>query len=409
MGRKAKEAAQQKITSFTKKIRHNAATSKAAAVAATTTTPSVSAKTKQDAIVSDENRTPLQNESQNVMDSLKECSVRLERLEDDSLQPVEMIDKQPEPPKPVNTNVYDYSFDMDATPLDNGEAMQDLFAKMAKENRIEVKKYKPKAARQVKKKTENSDQPKAVRKRRLEKPKTTSEPPAKKPNHNADAKKIVETHTAQAKPVQSVDANRNKIVASVVDKENLSANVASSPGPQTQDSGKALRSNLERLRNLTNLQSSLKSSTPLKPLGTRLRSNSNNTSLNLSALGLTSPIIATKNRSTPLAKPIRQPQIVNENQETSRAGENAEQSIFSVNDMDSMVDLNTDFEPIPSTSGVDKENPTITSNNTSVLSNRTNRIATPLNDSSSFNIYSPTKRRVYGRSPLKNIVSSKIQ
>lgn len=396
MARKAKEAAQQKIVSWTQAIRRSQPGPKA-----TTTTAAAATSTTQkniDSNENDENRSPLQSHSQTSINSMQNCSVRLERLSDDTVQlhsPRPTAEKKLASPKPVDENVYDYSFDMDATPLDSGAEMQDLFAKLAKQNRIEVKKYKPKAVRQAKNKANNAGKPKTVRKRRQEKCKTAAEPPTKKPNLNVGENAV----RTQLIPVP-VDANRNQILRTEAAKVDLVGNVGA-PRPQPLGNSNIPRSahNIERLRNLTNFQPTMKQSTPLKAiqaLGSTKDNVENSTTINL-AVDSTSPAIVPNSRialdkglltvggnSTPLA---------------TRNNENIDRSIFAVDDFDSMglvdLDPDPDPEPTPSTSGLNKENSL----------NVARKSALSLNDSSSFNIYSPTKRRVYGRSPLKNIVS----
>lgn len=411
MARKAKESAQQKISSWTNSSRRSAAASKPP-----TTTTTTSAIAKKNANTSDENRKPLQTQSRSTINSLKNCSVTLMRLPDDTIevQPKEptIIAKEPDAaPKSANQNVYDYSFDLDATPLENSEPMQELFEKLAAENRIEIKKYKPKAVRQVKKKADDADRPKAARKRRQDKPKPTSEPPLKKPNPTVGGQ-IDDNQAIQTKPVQ-IDSNSNNILHNVAAQMDSNANMPS-PIARTTQSNTSLRTNQigniqQRLRHSLSLRPTLGSSTPLnsaKTLGMRMRNNENNTPKNLSWLGVSSvgkPITPMGSKSTPIAKPTAALSFVEENRDTNQENdENTNHSVFAVDDFDAMDFI--DPEPIPSTSAAAMEKPMSVNSSLSV-SNRENQ-STMLNDSSSFNIFSPTKRRVYGRSPLKNIVSS---
>lgn len=408
MARKAKESAQQKISSWTKSSRRSAAAPQPSSKTTTTT-----AASKKNANTSDESRIPLQTQTQSMINSLKNCSVTLMRMPDDpiEMQPKEpvIIVKEPDAPKPVDKNVYDYSFDLDETPLGNSEPMQELFSKLAAENRIEMKKYKPKAVRQGKKKTDDADKPKVARKRRQDKPKTATEPPLKKPNPTVGGK-IVNNQAIHTKPVQ-IDSNSNKILHIGAAQMDSNANM---PSPIARTVQSSLRSNQmgnvqQRLRESLNLRPTLGSSTPLnsaKALDARMRNNENNTSRNLSWLGISSPgnrSTPIASRSTPIAKPATPLSIVEENRDTNQENdENTNHSVFAVDDFDAM-DVN-DPEPVPSTSAAAMEK-SMSANGPLSVSNRENQSAT-LNDSSSFNIFSPTKRRVYGRSPLKNIVSS---
>lgn len=336
---------------------------------------------------------------------MKKCSVRLERMSDatiDIYPPKPTVEKHSASPKPADKNVYDYSFDLDATPLDSGGEMQDLFAKLAKENRIEVKKYKPKAVRQAKKKVDNASKSKTVRKRRHVAP-AGAEPSAKKPNPNV-GENVVHIRSAPREAVQ-VDANRNKIAGNKVVMMD-SPGIDRPPRPQPLGISNILRSahNIERLRKLTNFQPTMKQSTPLKAtqiLGSTKGIVESNTLLKRlpgsvsPATALNSPIVSNIATSAVRASPL-----------ASRNNEYADRSVFAVDDFDSMdfMDPEPEPEPVPSTSGFNKEN-SLSVSSKSIQGDRQSRIATPLNDSSSFNIFSPTKRRVYGRSPLKNIVS----
>lgn len=465
MARKAKEAAQQKIGEWTGARRNVSKSTK------TTTN-----NENTNALI--EKSIPLQSHSSSDMNTMKNCSVLLEKLRVDS-NPIEPMRKKNPPAKKIAADdvtakdkqvdaidVFDYSFDMDeAGPTQNEDEMKDIFDKLAKENKIEVKKYRPKNVKKKKPDENDTEKKPSTQKRRREKQPIDVGPPKKKPNlkskvTNVDTQKeIASKKPAQEIPIRNIDAenmaNNNlkaKNPAVVAPKESVATETVIGLNKSKENDALSGVNVQSRLRNrvLNNFQSTPKSSTPL---GTKVttKGKENNRSLN-----------SIFENASPLMKPTRSARLniqkqslhfstINDIQEevpsTSTAKNDENENVPQQNfDFDDDFDFGNSLvnEPQP-TLDVDKENSldrpstsaavssTRPRNTSSVLSARdrpgtsstvsflghasTSAAArTPLqnsNDKSIFevrntsehHIFSPTKRRVYGRSPLKNIVS----
>lgn len=501
MGRKAKEAANQKIGNWTGSRRETSKTKTTA--------------NSENTNASNENRNPLQTHSQSERNAIKNCKVLLEKL-NDMPKPAETVSKTPKKPKtPVEKapaddvitkdtqvnekNVYDYSFDGDDVPLDGGDDMKDLIAKMAKENKIEVKKYRPKHVRK-KKAAENADDKKAVtKKRQREKQAIDVEPPRKKANlkkpvENVAAPKNAPEPNVAVKPVirkmytenelKLVKPKKNiEIIEDVIIREANGCKPAAQTNTATAASNASKQSQLTaanvniqpRLRNhMNNFQSTPKSSTPLGP--TQNAKNKDNQPM-FNSLFFASPLgVSTRRNQMNINKQrlqlsdIKDSPDINVGASTSKQAmdencfaENRRLNRMNINkhrlrlsDITDSPDINVgastskqamnenhfavmdpidfddDFEPQP-VPEMDKENSldrpgssaqnrssTNRSNASLFASTSRDQSATSrgsyhtanLNERSVFeiaetsdHIFSPTKRRVYGRSPLKNIVS----
>lgn len=498
MGRRAKDAAQQKISQWTG-ARSNVSK-------ATTKSENTNA--------SNENRIPLQTHSPSDLNAMKNCTVRLDKLQipDNMVKPTRKAPKTPAKTIPAADvtakdkpndakNVYDYSFDADEpSPLENIPDMKDVFEKLAKENKIEVKKYRPKNAKKKKPNETDADSKAAAAptKRRREKQPADVEPPKKKPNLKskviaADAPKSVAPSAGIARPKRTENVANNNVatkkvatIAPTVTKTAIQSNALKPV--DTAHSGYVNAQQRLRNRNEKDFQSTPKSSTPLGAKATAAN-NAKNRSLNSLFFDNVSPMM-TSIRSTrgnvqrqrlQLSAIQDSPEEVPTTSKGHIANENAAQSSnFDYNDFDfgndliNEPDLEVDKENSldrPSTSAaasrssgrsetatsassaqnrqraspVDWDQPSTSaaafktpdkSKSASSHSNVQNRNATssmshqsrdqpstsavartPLNNSndrsifniqetSEYNIFSPTKRRVYGRSPLKNIVSN---
>lgn len=503
MGRKAKDAAQQKIGEWTSTRRN---------VSKTTTTTK-----NENTNASNENRTPLQTHSQSDINAMKNCSVRLDKIRTDQ-KTNETVGKTPVKDVPTADvivkdkednakNVYDYSFDVDDIPgpmKDTEDQMKDLFEKLAKENIIEVKKYRPKNAKKKKPDEKVSAKKETTQKRRREKQPIDVEPPKKKPNLKAkiDAPKsgTLSANTAAVPQKQMVDADNlanNNIAAkkfAFESKEITNAKVAirSSPRKQANTVNTENVNVQTRLRHrlVENFQSTpktvaLKSSTPL---GTKATAQSKDTNRSLNSLFFdhASPLTTTRATRANVKKHRLQLSAINDSQENESAEKPGQMDENEhVPHVDNLDDDDFDFgnnmpnepEPVPD---IDKENswdqpstsaaalnaqnkpstssatsslwdqpstskaalraldrPAISPTKTihvisnvqikpgsksSVLRSRdqpstssaaqtpqrdTDRSVFDIQETSEYNIFSPTKRvqRVYGRSPLKNIVS----
>lgn len=369
MGRKAKDAAQKKIGEWTgvhrnvSKVEREPKTAAAATVATTTTKPAATrttrtkTKTDENTDTSNENRPPLQTHSPSELNAMKNCTVRLEKMD---------VESEPESPPPQQTQqkksvvkkqsvqvtkasatttttaaaittrakapaivndkpndvnkIYDYSFDddlEDAIPLQTGQEdeMKDLFDKLAKENKIEVKKYRPKNVKKQKT-TDEKLKPAATkkvattvtRKRPREKQAVINaaaaeqQPPQKRPN--LTNKKV--TNTDAGDNVVVIDTQKiagtkpaaNVLVTKDINKRQLANDHGISAGkkvtiledivikPKDTQNTAAINTNqvnvLPRLRNrlVNNFQSTPKSSTPLSTKTTTANAKENDRSLN---------------------------------------------------------------------------------------------------------------------------------
>lgn len=478
--RKAKDAAQQKIGEWTS-VRRNASK-------ATTTTKN------ENTSAPTEIRAPLKTQSPSDMNAMKNCTVRLEIMPPQP-KPIATVSKSPVKKIPSadmvakdketdKKNVYDYSFDADEfeSPMGNEDAMKDLIEKLAKENKIEVKKYRPKNVR--KKKTEDKDPANkaTTQKRRREKQPNDAEPPKKKLNLknkqiSANAKKpdaLSSVNILKRKHEADILANNNNLTEKAVDvidpEEMTSTKVAGASNIRKL----AVENQMEnvnvqsRLRNRNNLQSTPKTSTPLSVKAAAKKTNENNRSL---FFDNASPLVNTvKNSMVTVRKQRLQLSAIGDEQEVdtavSKAIEkpNEEQPVqynFDDDDFDFGNSVVADEPQSVPNNDVDKENsldkpgtsatalnarnrqgtrsaaspswdqpgtsasamsaqnrPGTSAASSSIwdrpgtsssifgASNKSNIEQSPIqhtNDQS--NVYTPTKRRDYGRSPLKNIVS----
>lgn len=474
MGRKAKDAAQQKISEWTGSRRN----------ASKTTT-----KKENTSAPPTEIRAPLKTHSPSDMNAMKNCTVRLDIIKTDP-KPIENMTKKPAKKLPSATitskdketdkkNIYDYSFDADDFPNpdeEHDDAMKDIIEKLAKENKIEVKKYRPKNVKKKKPDEKDPIKKATMQKRRRVKQPTDAEPPQKKPNlrnkqisvdiHTSDAlssnenAKTIERN-AQAEILANNNNNLTEKAANIVKpKETVSTSKVAIESNQRK--AVAASANMEniniqsKLRSHNNLQSTPKSSTPLNvkaaakgkennrslffdnasPLinttGTNLANNARKQRLQLSAINdsqeieITSPN-TTENQNEP--QPIqhnfddddfdfgnnvaneREPMHVpNSDKENSLDRPGTSASALSAHNRPATSTASSRLWNQPGTSAAaastswDRPG---TSAAAFAMSNESNE-RTPTNNqdiSDSFNIYTPTKRRVYGRSPLKNIVS----
>lgn len=487
MGRKAKDAAMDKITRSNSSSRRNLSAAKTTTI--TTTNKKQNANTSQN-----ENRTPLKTQSQSTINTMKNCSVHLDKLSkktisdsilssskqqlnDENISETQTtvdenmfadenasttmkncsvsIEKMSEKsisdvilsPKQRSTNanrdkvktiddenVYDYTFDSDAIPINtsSGNVMKDLFDKLAKENKIEMKKYRPKHGKKATtKKTEKNEKQKVTRKRRQVKQSTETEPPQKKPNLNAN--KVDNTNNNNLLKSSNIDANEttNDKAAKNDANDNILQNVGVSniqnpkinrePVITSETKKVVFKDNAQpstssayfnnenvntrpRIRNanLSHFQSTPKSSTPLSSKqSVTLISNINKIdfSMESSISSNESPSIPTNPLTTRVTRRSANQNSLQQSsiqQIQSQNDDIQSDSEFFIDDFDSI-------NPMPSaSSAVDKEN-VIGAKNYST-SNRSNASRMTLSNSDASN--SPTQHRVYGRSPLKNIVSS---
>lgn len=290
MERRAKDAAQQKISQWTGTRRN---------VSKTTT------KSENTNAVN-ENRIPLQTHSPSDLNAMKNCTVRLEKMpapakvakttQKASKKPAKIIPAADviAKDKPNDAkNVYDYSFDADEpSPLENAPEMKDILEKLAKENKIQVKKYRPKNGKKIKPNNIDADKKVPTTKRRREKQPVDVEPPKKKPNlkskvNTADVQKSVAPSAGIARPKRNVEtenvANNNVaakkvvVIAPPVTKPVTPLN----PHKQVDTGNSGYVNTLQRLRNRNaqEFQSTLKSSTPLGTKATAAN-NAKNHSLN---------------------------------------------------------------------------------------------------------------------------------
>lgn len=406
MGRKAKEAAQQKIGVWTNASRRN--------VSKTTTATKENANTSNN-----ENRAPLQTQSQSAINAMKNVSVRLERM-DAELE--KLLFSPPKPPVSVvekifkkdnnsdNKNIYDYTFDTDDIPLDNEneDAMKNLIDKLAKENKIVVKKYR---AKNVKKQPEKKETKGKASKRRREKQPAEIEPPQKKPNlkikklNVVTSTKLASTGLKTRSKIENLENNNNLKNDVIAEKgKNLNSDKAIPKNPIKDLINNSITSPRNdsliespvnfarlRLRNQTrpNLQSTPKSSTPLK---TKTGQSSNLTFEN------ESPVVTEIMR-------LAQADLKRQRLSLSDADDSTgHERIVSICDDDEVPFINLVGDG-PSTSyKQDKENSYNIPGTSAMVNNSPKKnVLRPSDDS--LRVFSPTKRRVYGRSPLKNIVS----
>lgn len=477
MGRKAKDAAQQKISEWTGSRRN----------ASKTTT-----KKENTSAPPTEIREPLKTHSPSDMNAMKNCTVRLDILKSDP-KPIENVSKTPSKKIPSATitskdketdkrNIYDYSFDADDFPNpdeEHDDAMKDIIEKLAKENKIEVKKYRPKNVKKKKPDEKDPIKKATMQKRRRVKQPTDAEPPQKKPNlrnkqisvdiHTSDALSSNENaktikRNAQAEILANNNNNLTEKAANIT-KPKETVSTAKVAIESNQRKPVAVSANLEniniqsKLRSRNNLQSTPKSSTPLNEKAAA-KSKENNRSL---FFDNASPLINTSRNN--LVNNVRKQRLqlsaINDSQEieitssNTTENQNEQQPIqpnFDDDDFDFGNNVANEREPVHvPNSEMDKENSLDRPGTSASASSAQNRPAsstasssrlwnqpgtsaaaastswdrpgtsaaafampnesnerTPTNYqdiSDSFNIYTPTKRRVYGRSPLKNIVS----
>lgn len=500
MGRKAKEAAQKKIGDWTKSRRN---------VSKTTTK-------SENTNASNENRTPLQTHSQSDINAMKNCSVRLEKIPNLNAKTRDTVTKTPVKNVPDSdvivkdkqagaNNIYDYSFDADDEPgpmKQTEDEMKDLFDKLAKNNIIEVKKYRPKNVKNKKKPDEDVPAKKqATQKRRREKHPIDTEPPQKKLNLKAKVAKIdapksgalsaktVAVSQPPQPPQQRNDdaenlANNNAAAKKVTieSKQMANAKVAlrSSPRKPVNTVNNENVNVQPRLRNrvFENFQSTPKSSTPLAT-NSMVKGKENNRSINSLFFDNASPLVrSTRSTRANIQKHRLQLSAINDSNENVPAtkshenDENMPQVQFDddnfdfgdnmANDPDPDVDKENFLDrPSTSAAALSAQNKPSTSSaasslwdqpstsaaalqslnrtastsksisnvqnksggNSSILRSREQQPSTSsaaqtprrdndrsifeIQETSDYNIFSPTKRvqRVYGRSPLKNIVS----
>lgn len=458
MGRKAKDAAQQKIGKWIG-VHRNVSNEK---------TKTTTAETCENTNASDENSSPI--ETQNDINAMKNCTVRLENI----LMPSKnskTIRKTPAKKVPAaeteikdtqaKAKVYEYSFDADSEgiPLQTGneDAMKDLIEKLAAENKIEVKKYRPKNVKKKKMDEKVPTKKGVARKRHREKQPIDVEPPQKKSNlknkvTTAIGKQLVSVAPIlKQKHVTENSANNNNAVKKTVNIVSNKITTANATAINT-DHSKANAQPKLRNRNLNNnFQSTPKSSTPLGAK-TVASNQGNNRSLNSGFFDNVSPLMSSmKNTRGNITKHRLQLSAIDDSQEEAltSAAHNIEncaapQSIdydndgFNFNfddnvaneadhDMDkensldrpgtSAETITTTIRPQTRTMATSAMQNRIESRSVASTSSGSNNAAnaTPRNtndhsifdmqNESEYHIFSPTKRRVYGRSPLKNIVS----
>lgn len=477
MGRKAKDAAQQKIGEWTGARRN----------VSKTTTNSENTNT------SNENSIPLKTNSQRKPNAMKNCTVVLENIR---AQPkaAEVVRKIPAMAKKVpaadvrikdnkpseKDNVYDIDMlDADEIPLETGmeNAMKDLFDKLARENKIEVKKYRPKNVKNKKTDEKIPTKKPITQKRRREKQPIDVEPPQKKPNlknkvmgaeipkNGAISSNVVAANKRNIDTENVANNNHVQKRAAVIDPKsgNATAKVTIQLNPRKQVAS-IITDNVNtqsrlRNRNLDNFQSTPVSSTPVSstPLGKKAQPKRKECDrlLNSAFFDYESPLTSSI-RSTRgnLMKQRLQLSSINDSQNessTSTAHNQVDENVPPPNNFDDddfdfgdnvANDLQSDFE-------VDKENSVHAASISSVAMSSHERIETitsssvkntpkpsssasrsydepstssavtpprrnsneqsviDLQNESEYNIFSPTKRRDYGRTPLKNIVSYK--
>lgn len=480
--RKAKDAAQKKIGEWTS-VRRNASK----ATTTTTKNENTSAPT--------EIRAPLKTQSPSDMNAMKNCTVQLEIMQPPP-KPIATVSKSPVKKIPSadivakdketdKKNVYDYSFDADEfeSPAEHEDAMKDLIEKLAKENKIEVKKYRPKNVR--KKKTEDKDPANkaTTQKRRREKQPNDAEPPKKKLNLknkqiSVNAKKpdaLSSVNMLKRKHEADILANNNNLTEKAVDVINQEEMTSTKVTGASNLRKLAAENQMEnvnvqpRLRNRNNLQSTPKTSTPLNvKAAAAKKTNENNRSL---FFDNASPLVNTvKNSMVTVRKQRLQLSAINDEQEVETAVSKAtekpteEQPVqynFDDDDFDFGNSVVADEPQSVPNNEMDKENSSDKPGTSATASNARNRqgmrsAASPSRDqpgtsasamsaqnrpgtsaasssiwdqpgtsSSIFggsnksnieqspvrhtndqsHVYTPTKRRDYGRSPLKNIVS----
>lgn len=467
MGRKAKDAAQKKISEWTgTSVHRNVSKSE---TKTTTKNENTSA--------SNENRNPLQSHSQSEINAMKNCTVRLEKIPIESKQ-MEKNTKTPvktTPAAAIETkdkpnaakNIYDdFSFDADEITLETGQedAMKELFDKLARENKIEVKKYRPKVGKKKKPDPKDPVKKTAIQKRRREKQPTETEPPQKKPNLKTKVTGTVKqkmvamsanivTKTNEQNELNKL-ANNNNSAEKVVVVAEPKKTVATKTAINTEHINAQPRLRNRHLNHISDFQSTPKSSTPLGNKATPTNKE-NNRSMNSLFFNSASPLVVSRPTRANLQKQRLQLSAIEDSQEeasTSTAHKDADNNAapqYHFTDADFDFDDDLDAEPAvvsemdkensldrPSTSANGRSSPqtsTAVSNITTQRRPETSAIAstsydqpstssaanTPLRNAnnqsvfdiqntSDYHIFSPTKRRVYGRSPLKNIVSSFI-
>ncbi|XP_031617571.1 protein dalmatian [Contarinia nasturtii] len=297
MGRKAKEAATKKIGEWTNSRRNMSKT--------TTKNENTNA--------SNESRTPLQTQSQSDLNAMKNCSVRLEKIRMDP-KITDTVIKTPVKKIPAThvmtkdkaakqQNVYDYSFDGEDTPgpmKEIEDQMKDLFDKLAKDNIIEVKKYRPKNVKKTKTDEKNPVKKAVTQKRRRDKQPVDVEPPQKKPNLKRKVVNVPIKSTANPTVVPSKGS-----------------------GDDVRGQVNAINTVNAKLRNpnLQRLQSTPKTSTPL---GTKANAmgKQNNGSLNSIFFENASPLVGRSTRGN-IQKQRLQLSAINDSQENvPKTGQN---------------------------------------------------------------------------------------
>lgn len=530
MGRKAKDAAQKKIGEWTGARRD---VSKVEKAPKTTTKPKPAAtlattKTNENANTSDENRSPLQTFSPSELNAMKNCTVILEKFENPS-------DQAPQPKRPQRNalaakklpapakisapaaahadivpqkqtdtqKVYDYSFDDDSDEAmslqtDQDDVMKDLFDKMARENKIVVKKYRPKNVKKQKANADDKDKPAkkatATRKRPRDKQVTSAgqQPPQKRPNlkskkvTNTDAdsgdvavdngrkldvgpannrigdgngispgKKVTILEDILIKPNEMITLKRIAKQTDRVDlqprlRNQLMKNFQSTPKSSTPLSTKtataintkdrSLNSLFENVSPLNNNLSKpnranrLKSRLQLSPINDNENAEAPTSPAHCGSLDAdfddfdfaieTSPVLPSeaskfteRNKENSPDRPgptaTVTPTAENRQQSSASAGRSVQvrrgpSPLSAINPPQASTSAGSSIQSRSKPSvlaSTSRANSTNSSDTGSTPQNSNNYSHFEMNDVSDYHIFSPTKRRAYGRSPLKNIVS----
>lgn len=300
-------------------------------------------------------------------DNIRNCSVYVKRLSADEISdaintvknPTKVVEKATEEDHAEeNANIYDYTFDSDAIPLNAGNQndLNELFKKMEKENKITVKKYRPKNVKKqpqkkvVEKKT-------APRKRRNIEKSSVEEPVQKVPNL-----KMTE-HVNTRLRLRNIDMTNHH-------------STPKSPKSDTAVGASAGQS-IERRR-------------PIE----------------FSFADMTSPIMnSTRKKVHPTSLPKQRLNMSPIDESDGQGNDFGDNMVF--DDHDDYIGDNV-VEHVPNVDlTLDKENARkkFQNNSRATMQSSANDKSVFSISNSSFEVFSPTKRRVYGRSPLKNIVS----
>lgn len=440
MGRKAKEEAQQKIGIWTKSRRN---------------VSKISTKENANASNNNENRSPLQTQSQSVTNSmknisvcgdrlnsgmvsttstnpntkttgnknnvltrsqsqseqipLKNLSIRLERLDSKTIEELVSIPSKPfaaverifnKDKKTYMENVYDYTFDNDAIPLETEDAMKDVYKKLAKENKIVVKKYRAKNVKRRQPEKNGAAKKEKTQKRHRDKQPAEIEPPQKKPN--LQNKKV---NNLNVVPSAKTMKTRSSVVS--IEKNNNFKNAANAEKREMEKTDTNDLVHKKQSENVSFNEKSVEAFTRLR-LRNRIQPKSQSTPKTSTPLNVKAVHISNFDNESPVSIPEtheKARELTKQRLQLSIAEESIEVNRASpVQENDSVQYFDDDDFPMPSVgaSNQDKEN-TLTVPGTSGASNNSNK--TKDSDYNS-RIFSPTVRRVYGRSPLKNIVSS---